>query len=127
MIEQPPLLSLVIEENDNIYNDHSEISPLITSNSSQSSVTALRGNIASILNPILAQDNSNVEFNYLESIGDWNLVRVMHDQRRDEYQDIQREVELRISMITPDQLKTEIQGIFTHIERSTGIKRTRAK
>ena len=50
-------------------------------------------------------------------ICDLNLVRDMHDQRRDEYQDIQREVKLRISMITPDQLKTEIQRIFSHIER----------
>ena len=104
MTEQPPLLSSVSEEHDNIYNGHSEISPLITSNSSKSSVTTLRGNLASILHPILTQDNSNVELNYVESIGDLNLVRDMHDQRRDEYQDIQTEVELRISMITPDQL-----------------------
>ena len=29
-------------------------------------------------------------------------------------------------MITPEQLKAEIQRIFKHIERSTGIKRKRA-
>ena len=53
----------------------------------------------------------------MESIGNWNLVTEINFQRRDESQDIQREVELRISMITPDQLKTEIQRIFSHIER----------
>ena len=101
-------------------NEESQLNRELPSDSYQT-----RGNLASILNPILAQDDTSDDFNYLQNIGNWDTVEEMNVQRREERENIDKEVALRAAHITSEQLKTEISQIFSKIEKSTGVKRTR--
>ena len=60
-------------------------------------------NLASKLNPILAQNDTSDDFRYLQNIGDWDAVEGMNVQRGEEVENIDEEVSLRASRITPEQ------------------------
>ena len=61
----------------------------------------------------------------MEEIGNWGIVEEINAQRRQESEHIVNEVDLRVSRITPEQLRDEISPIFAKIERSTGVNRSR--
>ena len=63
----------------------------------------IRGNLASIVNPILAQDDTGDDFNYIQNIGNWDTVEEMNVQRREERENIDKEVALRAAHITSEQ------------------------
>ena len=73
----------------------------------------------------MAQDDTGDDFTYIQDIGNWDIVEEMNVQRREERENIDKEVALRAANITSEQLKTEISQIFSKIEKSTGVKRTR--
>ena len=118
-IEQPSLSNRASEEdNSEIENDGpNELAPVMTSNFATSS----RGNLAEILTTITEQDRSNVDFDIVQSCGNWDVVSEMHNQRRYKREAIEKEVVLRNSRITPNQVKTETHHIFAKIEKSSSI------
>ena len=73
----------------------------------------------------MSADDTQDEFNYLNSIGNWNIINDMSAQRREERMTKDKEVDSRISQITSSHIETEVQHIFAHIEKTTGKKRSR--
>ena len=87
---------------------------------------AVPNDLTSQLNGILsADDTQDVEFNYINSIGNWNIINDMNAQRREERMAKDKEIDSRISQITSSHIETEVKRIFAHIEKTTGKKRSR--
>ena len=54
-----------------------------------------------------------------------DIISERHVKRRDERGAIEKVLVLHNSRITPDHVKTEIHRVFSQIEKSSGIKRSR--
>ena len=68
---------------------------------------------------ILSANDSVNNFDYLQSIGNWNIIQNINSQFREESLAKEKEIDLRILLITERQVDTEVQRIFAEIEKTT--------
>ena len=66
-------------------------------------------NLGSRINDILSANDSVDNFDYLESIGNWNIIQNINSYSREELLAKEKEYDLRITLITASQVDTEVQ------------------
>ena len=71
-------------------------------------------------------NDSDEEFNYVRTGGNWDPIANKNAKKRAERESMDKEIDLRIARISSEQLNSEIQRLFSQIEKDAGNKRKRS-